>query len=201
MKYSFDGISMDELRHDIQDEFDCIFDNGTDRTVYLSKETYNQDEDDPEYNFNYKYFIVKDLVDYDGDNDGKKVWISIEIIPTIDSIHPDKLKEMAESSGIQPEDITYEDIHFDADGSVCLSYDKVPIESYDDWEDPEVEEKLKVAANCVSTINSLRGFYLDKPQNLIGLTGWDYLYQLTRNEKYIDQLNKRLAEIKEEQDA
>lgn len=196
MEYNFDGISMDKINKEaLNNNFNCIWDDN-ERTVYLSKETYDQGEEDPEYNFNYKYFIIKDLIDFD--EKPMSVRIGIELVPAIESIHPDKLKDLAEEFGIEVEDITYQDLSF-GDYGIILSYEDVPIKDESEWDSKKVNKKLNIAANCVNTINSLRGFFIDKKQNLVGLTGWNYIYQLTRNENFKDQLNRIMKEREEQQ--
>ena len=37
------------------------------------------------------------------------------------------------------------------------------------------EDTIDAIANAMPTMDRLRGFYLDKIQNLIGNSGWDYL--------------------------
>ena len=195
-KYSFDGMSMNELSYGIQDKFECLYENDCDRTVYLSKETYDQGEEEETYNFKYKYSIVEDVFQ-DPDTDEDRLFMSINIIPALESLTEKALNEVAEYSGIEPSEVTYEDLHFSGDFEVCLSHEEIPLGEDGYWEDPKVMQKLDIAANAVSTIDALRGFYLDRPQTGLGLTGWDYIYQKTRDEDYREQVNKRYEEMKE----
>lgn len=45
------------------------------------------------------------------------------------------------------------------------------VEAHEQWN----ENILNGFATAIETINSLRGFYLDRPVNRLGMTGWDFL--------------------------
>ena len=51
--------------------------------------------------------------------------------------------------------------------------------AYDAVMNPKYDE----AASVVNNMNAMRGFYLDKPWNMIGSTGWDILNELVGNGK------------------
>lgn len=57
-----------------------------------------------------------------------------------------------------------------------------------------VKEKIDCAATVAETLNSIRGFSLDKPWNLISNTGWDLLDELIDGVNPNENIIKRLKE-------
>ena len=64
----------------------------------------------------------------------------------------------------------------------------------------EGEEILSKAGVCIDLIDSMRGFYLDKFENGLGNTGWDFLKELVYNESSVNLAMKRFEEWKQEQE-
>lgn len=54
-----------------------------------------------------------------------------------------------------------------------------------------IKEKLDCAATAAETFNSLRGFSLDKPWNLLSNTGWDLLDEMIEGIDLSENIIKR----------
>lgn len=69
-------------------------------------------------------------------------------------------------------------------------------DAYDVLDIDIVKEKLDCAATAAEALNSIRGFLLDKPWNLIGNTGWDLLDELIEGIDLRESSKKRLEKFK-----
>lgn len=113
-----------------------------------------------EYNltFNYKYAIEATCVD-------DKIYYYLYLVPCADSLNKGKRGDIADFCGVDESEITIYDICSYGCGVLMGSEDVISDEIDTTYLD-------KIASAC-DIIDSLRGFYLDKPQNRIGTNGWD----------------------------
>jgi len=99
--------------------------------------------------------------------------ISLYLVPTVDQFSADKLASIACTCGIEPSDVNLEDVQRDG-SAVSLGY--TTIDHVKGYDDPKLTDALKfIGTNVIPCISGLIGFYLDKPINACGTTGWDFL--------------------------
>lgn len=104
-----------------------------------------------------------------------KTIILLELVPQLDQFTPAKLASIAHTAGIEPSDVNFNDVS--EDSYVPLGSDVLKgVKGYDD---PKLTDALKfVGTNVVPAVKGLIGFYLDKPINGCGTTGWDCLQDI-----------------------
>lgn len=159
-------------------------------SYYITKKTYNHEEDG--LNFKYKYVVrVEDLYELSGCDEHKgKFAINLYLVPTTDSMNESVLSRVKLSCGIDDDDeLNVADIISYGLGANILS-EIVPNCRYIDG--TKVNEKLLAIANLLETIDSMRGFFLDRAWNRIGTTGWDVLKEMIHGIDYIESSFERL---------
>lgn len=116
--------------------------------------------------FDYKFDIVStDLYEASGEEDTKgKYLVTLNLVPTAKSLGKKQLRNVAETSGIKPKNVTIQDIEQYRYG--------VPLKSITTKQPTKEIKKFKRESIAVK---GLIGFYLDKPYNRMGNTGWDLL--------------------------
>lgn len=180
MKYNFAGVSTDDDRYTLKDKFIERYNDG-DEAYYVSKQTFNHVEDG--LSFRYKYVIeVMDMRELCGED---RVTVNLLIVPTLQSLSEKNRKSVLEGFG---DDVPTYDITPDivmTGLSVALGGEAFEVGEDDDWEDhDEIRECLNGIANIFETINSMRGFWLDRIQNRIGNTGWDFLHDYINDKPF-----------------
>lgn len=179
MKHEIFGWSFDHEPKKLDDLFDCVRD-ADDEVIYESKQTYEHREEG--LNFDYKFVIrAENAYELTGEPEDENVWhMEMLLVPTIDSLLPKRQKDLQDMVG---EDGEPNIIDLIDDGSyVRFGFEAVkvdPDKGYDAVMNPKYDE----VASVVDIMNSMRGFYLDKPWNRIGSTGWDMLNDLVGNGK------------------
>ena len=161
MKHEIFGWVVDHEPKKLDDLFDCVRD-ADGEVIYESKQTYEHREEG--LNFDYKFVIrAKDAYELTGEPEDENVWhLEVMLVPTVDSLLTNKREDT-----IDGEDCTFIDL-IDAGFYVQFGFEAVKVDRYK-WYD--------------AGINAMRGFYLDKPLNMIGSTGWDILNELVGNGK------------------
>ncbi|MFW5895372.1 MAG: hypothetical protein ACOCT9_01380 [archaeon] len=160
--FSFGNISgvFDERR---KNDFKVYYENDYYKQ-FLSKETFEHREEG--LNFDYKYLIsIRFLENYEIEeeiDDFEKCFVNIYLIPTSDSM----CEKIKESLG---EWFYYDAVRI---GHVVRMLSSGPILS------DKADKKACEAMNAVVPIDGMRGFYLDRPWNEIGTTGWDKIKEL-----------------------
>ena len=104
--------------------------------------------------------------------------IILELVPQLDQFTPAKLASIARTCGIKPSEVKLDDVC--GEGScVPLGFDALTgVKGYDD---PKLTDALKfIGTNVIPCISGLIGFYLDKPINACGTTGWDCLEDIIK---------------------
>lgn len=157
-KFNVFGISGDK-QFKVEDLFEVQYDE-TDMFFAYSKETFTHDFEENNLNFKYKYVIEADYCDGD-------IYYALYLVPMPESLYKDKLESVLASFDIDAEDCSIYDVHSYGLG-ILFGSTKTNGENVN-------KDTIDAIANAMSTMDSLRGFYLDKFQNLIGNNGWDYL--------------------------
>lgn len=175
MKHEIFGWSFDHEPKKLDDLFDCVRD-ADDEVIFATKETYEHREEG--LNFDYKFVIrAENAYELTGEPEDEDKWhLEVMLVPTVDSLLPNKREDT-----IDGEDCTFIDL-IDEGYYVQFGFETVkvdPAEGYDAVMNPKYDE----AASVIDNMNAMRGFYLDKPLNMIGSTGWDILNELVGNGK------------------
>lgn len=55
----------------------------------------------------------------------------------------------------------------------------------------DIEEFIYKVGNVIKILDNLMGFFLDKPVNKIGSTGWDMIFNCLDGESYIKRALER----------
>jgi len=132
--------------------------SGGENSAYISKEIYNNGE------FDYQIYISV--------NDGWQVdlkdinLISVSIAKTKEYHSEDNIQKILSSFDITLDNLNTSDI---ADYGYCASIVNLEVPK------DETKQALNYIANCVPIFNSMFGFYMDRPMNRLGHTGWDFL--------------------------
>ena len=177
--------------------FDCLADWSGHR-YYATKETYTHDDESDIPVFKYKYLVeviepeyYEEEVGEGGDENSVRILLSLMILP--ECVTKEQVKKVASFCGIEEKEVTITDLY--EYGLYCLMED----DEFDNREN-SVEDALDCAATVIPVIDSLRGFYLDRPRNMIGTNGWDIIRQMTLNEdpykKSSERMLKRMEKMR-----
>lgn len=179
MKHEIFGWVVDHEPKKLDDLFDCVRD-ADGEVIYESKQTYEHREEG--LNFGYKFVIrAEDAYELTGEPDDENVWyMEMLLVPTIDSLLPKKQKALQDMVGEDGEPNIIDLI--DEGSYVQFGFEAVKVDP-DKGYDAVMNPKYDDAASVVNNMNAMRGFYLDKPWNMIGSTGWDILNELVGNGK------------------
>lgn len=146
--------------------------------LYVSKRTFLHEEEG--MTFEYKYLI--EVVAFDG-----KTYYSLCLCPTQAYLHHNIIEGIFGMCGFDDSmclnDIDYGDI-ISYCGAIQFGCEEREGEKIDD-------EVINLIANVYETIDGLRGFYLDKPQNMLGNNGWDKIRYFLYDEDYIRKAVER----------
>lgn len=136
-------------------------------TLNQSHEQIHQSEVLNNSEFDYRIYVnIIDLNQATGDK-GYIVWVNVA--KTVNEINKNKLNEIAETFCIEPHEVRDENV---CEYGLCAKIDEFG----------EVintkKQAIKIANDFIKKADvykTLIGFYLDKMQNRIGNTGWDFL--------------------------
>lgn len=173
--------------------------------LYLrSKEVFNQGEDGEPFNeLTYRFVIIAHGADYgmtitneDGDELDADSY-SLYLVPTVDKVSDKTIEDLRDLYGM--DDKTIEELRSeftecdlaDEGHGVFLGDFVQPSTNWQDaekngWESGWDDNVLNGLATVSLTINSLRGFWLDRPLNGIGMTGWDFLEMAIEGKTFSD---------------
>ena len=133
---------------------------------FLSNEVFTHEEDD--LNFKYRYLItVFDMRDLDEDD--KTINFSISILPEKESLCTQTREEFVMDAGVDFEDLDPTDLILSG-ASIRFALESLHCDDFEEHRD----EIFDLAATIFPTMDRLFGFYMDKPVNRIGTTGWDF---------------------------
>lgn len=162
-KFEFAGISTENADTAFENEFETIYDDCS--SFHQSKEVFEHDADG-DLRFKYRLCVnVVDLEEYDETAAGNAL-VELQLVPTFESLHETKRTSVLDCCGMEAGECGCYDVS-QCGCEVTLASCECAME--------EVPAKLEAIANTYRTVNSLRGFYLDKYVNRIGTTGWDLL--------------------------
>jgi hypothetical protein len=135
-----------------------------DTAKVLMSEVFNNTE------FDYRVFIrVTYLSEFGlGEEYDGKAEVEVHIAKTAEYLSKEKLQGIAETYGIEPEEVRPYDI---ADYGLSATIESVLVEDNKE----AIDQQVKLFTERISGYTGLLGFYLDRPQNRIGNNGWDFL--------------------------
>lgn len=180
MRYEFNGMVTDtEKCIDVNEEFDIVYDVD-DEVFYSSKETFHHDEEGLE--FDYKYIIkLTNMAMITGEEQPLIVELSLVVAP--DCLSEKALNNVSESFSWEDglsENWKYKDIA-DYSYSINMGSADVPdIEGIPYTENKDLMHTLNSITAVYKAVDSMRGFYLDRPVNRLGTTGWDTINECVK---------------------
>ena len=198
----FGSVSaMEKDRKNWLDLFEEYYNDGGE-LVAFSKEVYEHGFDFEDY-YQFKYRLCIKVMamsefiaeDEEGYND---VYFELSLVPLPEYRNPTIKDEIADCMGVEKIDV-YDIVSYG--GCPYLDRDTLTlndgVEIYDITENEDVVRMLDACATVCESINSLRGFYLDRAFNMIGSTGWDLLDNLINGEDFIQKTLDRYKDIQE----
>lgn len=180
-------------KEELLDKFDELY-NDDGFAIFESKKTYHSDDEDYKP-FDYKLVIRATALDQfigEGEDGHNDVHIELSMCPLPEFLSEKIANEIKDSMGVDK--LTVYDI---AEYGSCpeLESDTIVITDDDDaynvLDVNVIKEKLDCAATAAETFNSLRGFSLDKPWNLLSNTGWDLLDEMIEGIDLSENIIKR----------
>lgn len=180
-------------KEELLDKFDELY-NDDGFAIFESKKTYHSDDEDYKP-FDYKLVIRATALGQfigEGEDGHNDVHIELSMCPLPEFLSEKIANEIKDSMGVDK--LTVYDI---AEYGSCpeLESDTIVITDDDDaynvLDVNVIKEKLDCAATAAETFNSLRGFSLDKPWNLLSNTGWDLLDEMIEGIDLSENIIKR----------
>ena len=150
-------------------ETDLHFDEvsgGSSEKFYVGKETISAYLDNDQKVALRPVICAFDFKDATGEMiDGDKTHVvTLELCPNLEDLTDKQKADYARSACVDVKDVEYYDVYTYGHSVKCLEQA---------CKESEVESLVQFASNCVELINMMVGFYLDKPVNLAGETGWN----------------------------
>lgn len=179
MMREFAGISTYMEKVDFDEHFEEYY-NSDERAVYFSKKTFRHEEEGY-LDFSYKYaIVVTDIGLYTGD---APIVVELMLVPSFHDLAEKNKESIRDFNGYSDDDEISEDwLWMDVlDYSYAVKMGEESIDNpTDDIRDEWIKSKpiqaiLESIVAIYESINSLRGFYLDRAWNMVGTTGWDTL--------------------------
>lgn len=190
-------------------ELVCEFDE---EIVFQTKKTYLH-EDECEFGnftFEYKYVLVCAYnEDYSKDTEEEQYnwYLELYMCPLIKCLNPKIIEDLVMYNGVELENLNLYDLILTKQCPLLehskfenCDYDFVISPNFESLLSTQGEEILSKAGVCIDLIDSMRGFCLDKIENGLGNTGWDFLKELIYNEDSVNLAMKRFEEWKQEQE-
>ena len=181
MKYEFAGISTEQYT-DIKN-FIEYEDNG----LIIETEPFTVELDDKEVKL---HLYIEDLDMSEYDNTDEHI-ISVGVIPSFDSLSKKNQDTILEQFMPEDRESMFEDkdsLLFD----IFLYGMHVSLRSQTETDSDKVEHLVKSAIATRHAVSGLVGFELDRYQNRIGNTGWDFLGSYCTD---LDLINTALARV------
>ena len=167
MEYKYGSASCYELPKKFDDLFDTYDCDG----MWATKKTYRHS--DPGMSFKYKYSL--EAVEFE---EGK-VMTYVKLVMLPESFCKAKRAKLADGYGIEEKDLTVADILAnELAGVVMMESQLFEYDTYDeeDWIGCARFRTLQdTVANVLDMLDGMRGFFIDRSQNMIGTTGWDLI--------------------------
>ena len=152
-------------------------------SFWYSKDTYKVELDDREIEFRL-CVSATDYYEMCGDDDvAGQVAVDIELVPVPSAFDKSKLESIAYSSGVDVDEVTLSDIR---EYGCYIRLACETLEGLDDktkMNSDELLDKVRTASYFFDTFGRISiGFALDRRQNLIGNSGWDFLEEYVKDE-------------------
>lgn len=172
MKHEIFGIGFDHELTKADTLFDTVRDTDDD-VIMVSKETYHHKEDNGSLDFKYKYVLhAHNLYEMTGEEEHHNKWaLDLNLVPMPKSLLKKERRDVASSYDMKVGDL---DVYAVYDYGLFVPLGEVVVDVSAGY-DNVMPEKFNEGASVVETINSMRGFYLDRAFNRVGTTGWDLL--------------------------
>ena len=109
--------------------------------------------------------------------------LELNMMPTLDFISTNKLKEIAEDYNIPIRELIEYDV-LSNNWTPLLASENIEFDIISDlsWYSEGIIDLIETSTSVIPNINNLIGFYMDKSVNMIGTTNWDLLRDLLFNE-------------------
>ena len=146
-----------------EEKFDCIYDED-DNALFVSKEELISDQDPDIKDYHYRYAIDCNTIW----TNHKCTWYyALKLVVSPQSLDKGYLSSVACCSGVSEDEVTIQDIVGHGGGDILFGCETT--------EGEEIDYNIVTnIANVFETMNSLKGFYLDRNWNYC-LTGWDVI--------------------------
>ena len=183
----FGGVSTYMEKVDFDEHFEEYY-GSDDRVVYFSKKTFKHEEED--LTFNYKYaIVVTDVGSYTGDG-YDPILVELMLVPDYKDLTEENKESLRESGGYGEEDISEEWLWMDVlDYSFAVKMGEESIDNptediRDEWiKSKPIQAILESIVAVYESVDTFRGFYLDRAWNMVGTTGWDTLKNAVLGER------------------
>lgn len=116
-------------------------------------------------NGNFDYRLIYEIINYEPACGEKGFNVAVYAVKTTKYTSKELLQKVRDCSGVDK--VTIEDIF---DYGLCARLDDMAATSIED-----AREKLNLLMSQEWGYTSLFGFYMDKPQNMVGNNGWDFI--------------------------
>ncbi len=160
-KFQYGDMSVEKQYNKFAD----VFEETYDEERFVTKRVFKHSE--PGLSFKYRY-----VFDYVWDDDCKTVHTELLLVVEPSSFCKKKRRELLSSCGFENVDdvsqISVIDVVCEGmDGVVPIARESVPYSKLGSTKD--------TVASIVDIVDCMRGFYIDRPANRIGTTGWDLI--------------------------
>ena len=160
-KFKYGGMSVEKQYNKFADVFEETYDE--DR--FITKKVYKHSE--PGLSFRYRY-----VFEYCWDDDEKTVHTELLLVVEPTSFSKAKRRELLSDCGFEDVDDASQLNVIDVvttglNGVVPMERESVLVD--------DLESVKDTVASIVDAVDSLRGFYIDRNINMIGMTGWDVI--------------------------
>lgn len=203
----FGGISANVKEVDFNKHFEEYYD-GDDRVVYFSKKTFRHEEElmlVPSFKgltFNYKYaIVVTDVQFYSGDGDAP-ISVELMLVPSFYDLTEENKENIRDYNGYGDDEICEEWLWMDVlEYSFAVKMGEESIDNptediRDGWVESEpIQAILENITATYESIDTFRGFYLDRAWNMVGTTGWDTLEECVLGKDAIGASLDRIKRI------
>ena len=186
-KREFGGISTNIEEVDFNKHFEEYYD-GDDRVVYFSKKTFRHEEEG--LTFSYKYaIVVTDVGSYTGD-DYDPILVELMLVPDYKDLTEENKENIKDYNGYSDGEISegwmwMDVLDYSFAVSMCEESIDNPTEDIrDGWVNSEpIQAILENIVAVYESVDTFRGFYLDRAWNMVGTTGWDILKNAVLGER------------------
>lgn len=172
MKHEIFGIGFDHEVIKADTLFDTFRDTDDD-VIMVSKATYHHKEDNGSLDFKYKYVLhAKNLYEMTGEDESHNKWaLGLDLVPMPKSLVKKERISVASYYDMNVGELDAFAVH---DYGLYVPLGEVVVDVSAGF-DNVMPDKFNEGASVVETINTMRGFYFDRPINRVGTTGWDLL--------------------------